>query len=141
MVENDVKSLKPSPDETLKRRRLIKKLMLERGITNREEIRRILENEDGIKVSRQTIYSDIKHVASVSDEELSEFKLDIISILKKNIRDLQDMIDKTDNHKDKVYFMKSLSQLCKDEVQLASSLASGKVTSDKKKEGVNVSFV
>ena len=108
---------------TYDRRKIIKKLMLEKGITNRAEILRILEIEYNIHVSRQTIYKDIAKIASLSDSDIEEFELDIASIYKKNIRDLQDMINKCRDRKEKASLMKTLSQMIKDQHTVLNNIA------------------
>lgn len=124
---NKADGKRPSPDETMKRRIAVKRLMLERGITNRNDIQRILRlehpDEPWMDVTRQTIYKDVKAVASVSEDDLKEFELDIISIYKKNIRDLQRLIDREGDSRVRSQLYRTQSQLIKDQHEMASKIA------------------
>jgi len=138
------KSTRGTPDEITHRRSLIKQMILEEGITNREEIRRRLEAE-GISVSRNTIYSDFKKVATISREELKEFELDIMGIFKKMIRQLEYMIETEEDYSKKATLIRALSTVIKDRHQVASNIAmhgkpESKARRKQEQEEVNISF-
>jgi len=121
-VKKKLRQKKPTAEETLERRRIIKKMVLEDGITNRQEIKRRLADQ-GIEVSILTIYNDFKHIVSVSPTELKEFELDLMKIWKRLILDMQDMIGKEKDFKKKAYLIKTLSTIMRDRHQVASSIA------------------
>jgi hypothetical protein len=120
----------------------VKKLVLERGITSKEEIRRVLKSEFKISVNRQTVYSDFKKIGSISDSDFKDFASEVLETLRKNIQSLQKDIDSCESVKDRAYLMRTLSMLAKDEVGLASSLASGSksVTGGESSGGVQIVF-
>ena len=134
-----------SSSETARRRAIIKKWILEEGLTNRNEIKRRLEEEYGIKVTRQTIYKDFAKVAQFSPDDLKEFQLDIMGLFKKYIHELEILIAKeTDSYK-KAQLIKMLSQVIKDRHSVAASIAAnGEPVAEKKKkekkEDIIISF-
>lgn len=106
-------------------------MVIEEGITNREEIRRRLLAE-GIEVTRPIIYSDIKTIVAISPEELKEFELDVMGEFKKMIHQLDTMITlETDNMK-KAKLIRDKSQVMKDRHAVASSIAQHGKPEDKK---------
>lgn len=137
------KSLRGTPDEISKRRSMIKKWILDEGLTNREEMLRRLKDE-GIVVTRQTVYNDIKAVANISSDELKEFELDIMGQFKKLIRELDIMIAGETDNKLKATLIKTLSTVMKDRHQVAQSIsAHGEPKTKKQKQDtseVNISF-
>jgi len=111
-------------NETERRRKIIRDLMLKRGITNRAEIRRILINEFDLKpVTRQTIYKDIHALARLTSSKIEEFELDIISVYRKMIFDMLTEINNCDDAKDRSSMRKTLSQLIKDQHSVANAIA------------------
>ena len=137
--------VRPHVDETIKRREIIKKWILEDGITNRSEIKRRLKAEYGIDVSRQSIYKDFAAIAKFSSEDLKEFELDIMGLFKKYIREMEVLIEKeTDSYK-KAQLIKMLSQVIKDRHSVAASISiHGKPKESdkqrKKDDEINISF-
>lgn len=105
---------RPSKEETEHRRKLIRDMVLNRGITNRAEIRRNLESEHGIKVTPQTIYRDWKQIAILSPDKVKEFHLDLIGIYRKQIRELDVMIVTERDSTKKAALMRTQSQIMKD---------------------------
>jgi len=121
-------SSKEERESAGRRRKRIKELVLERGITNRNEITRILNIEgDGknwtLPVSRQVVYNDLKYISKISESDLQHFELDIISIYKKNIRELQRLIDLEKDPKVKSQLFRTQSTLIKDQHDMASKIA------------------
>jgi len=114
---------RPSKEETLRRRNIIKDIFFKDNITTAVKIQDILKNKHNIVVDRQTVYKDIKTLGSVGEGELKVFESDILSTLKRNIRELQRMIDEELDVIRKANLMKIMSQLCKDEHSLAASIA------------------
>ena len=114
---------KPSPVETLHRRNLVKKMILDENITNRKEIKHQLKERHGIEVRRETVYNDFKHVAgSLPVEKVKEFHLDLLAIYRKRIREYDDRISKCVSDKDWVVLTKAQSQIMKDMGVVASNL-------------------
>ena len=145
-VERNIGSWRgrPQKEQTDVRRAYVKKLILNEGITNREEIRRRLKADMGIEVTRQIIYNDFKQIAKLSDKELGKFELDIMGIYKRQIMELEGMIDLERDSLKKASLIKTLSQVIKDRHSVANAIAlrgkrfdSGK---KEKKEDVNIVF-
>ena len=117
------KGYKPSRQETDHRRDLIREMVLNRGITNRAEIRRRLESEHGIKVTPQTIYRDWKAVAALHPDKVKEFHFDLIGRYKQRIRELDIMIAKEHDSSKKASLMRTQSQMMKDMGFVSAQLA------------------
>lgn len=137
------KSLRGTPDEIHKRRSLIKKWVMEEGLTNREEMWRRLKDE-GISVTRQTVYNDLKVIAKFTPEDVEGFELDCMAEWKKMIRALSLMIDKETDTKTKARLIKDLSTVMKDRIYSANQMiVEGKPKEKKQKQDtseVNISF-
>lgn len=114
----------PSHERAEYRRGIVKKLMLSKGITNRNEIRRILISEYGFpdNLSRQQVYKDVENIAKLSQEDIEEFKLDITAIYRKIIRDQIDEIEKCSDPKERSQLRSTLSKLMKEQAQVINSM-------------------
>lgn len=135
---------RPTAEQTETRRRFVKKLMLEEGITNREEILRRLKAEMGVVVTRQVIYNDIKQISKLSDKEIGKFELDIMAIYRRQIIELEGMISLERDSIRKAQLIKTLSQLMKDRHSVANAIAVRGKRFDRSKteknEEVNIVF-
>jgi len=114
-----------SPDEVrLERRKIIKMLLMERGMTNREEIRRCLHDEFGFELyNRGTIVNDIKQLAKLKEVDVEEFELDILSEYKRMIRNQRVEIEACTDARERTMMRKALSQLIKDMHSVANQIA------------------
>ena len=114
-----------SPDEVrLERRKIIKMLLMDRGVTNREEIRRLLHEEFGFPLyNRGTIVYDIKQLAKLKEVDVEEFELDILSEYKRMIRNQRVEIEACTDPKERTSMRKALSQLIKDMHSVANQIA------------------
>ena len=122
MSNESIDLRKPSSDRAMYRRGIVKRLMLEKGVTNRAEIRRILKLEYGLDVTRQCIYKDIEAISKLSMEDIEEFELDITSVYKKQIRDQIGEIKHCKDAKLRSDLRKVLSSLMKDQQSVLSSM-------------------
>jgi len=117
-------------DDAVARRRLIKKWVLEEGLTNRSEMQRRLADA-GFVVTRQTVYKDFAKAASFSDEELAEFDLDVMALFKKYIHELEVLIAKEMSSSKKASLIRTLSQIIKDKHTVANNIALRESREDK----------
>ena len=136
---SDLDLTKPSHDRAEYRRAIVKKLMLEKGITNRNEILRILISEYGFpkNLSRQQIYKDVDNVARLSQKDIEEFNLDITAIYRKIIRDQIDEIEKCGDPVERSKLRSTLSKLMKEQSQVLNSMGlkiAGSSSVDKKEK-------
>ena len=65
---------RPPSVETIRRRSIVKRLVLERNITDHKLIRSLLESEFGIVVSTTCVFRDLKNLGGVRVDELREFE-------------------------------------------------------------------
>jgi len=119
---------KPSSEETMKRRQIIKDLVINRGVTNRSEIKRILDLEyPDLSTTRQTIYKDFALVSKISDDEYHNIGSIMLGNWTKMINDQMDDIDSETDRSKRSKMRKDLSQLQKDRLTAANMLHSGSV--------------
>ena len=122
MPNESIDLRKPSSDRAMYRRGIVKRLMLEKGVTNRAEIRRILKLEYNLDVTRQCIYKDIEAISKLSIEDIEEFELDITSVYKKQIYDQIREIKECKDAKMRSDLRRVLSSLMKDQQSVLSSM-------------------
>ena len=136
---------KPSPGETVHRRSLVKKLMLDEGVTSKAEIKHRLESDFGIVVNRQTVHNDFSAVAGgIPSDKVKEFHLDLLAIYRKRIREYDKRIEKCVSDKDWVVLTKAQSQIMKDMGMVAGNLTlieSGRWSGKEKEKKEDVQFV
>ena len=109
--------------ESRKRREIVKKLIVDRGITSKAEILRVLESEFGLKVSRDTLYRDFKHGSMIDESVLQRVELDITSTFREFIAGLKELVDKAESPHDKIAAMKACSQIIKDRQTVLNNIA------------------
>jgi len=118
----------PDGNVTLRRRQVIKELVLKRGVTNRAELKRILDLEyPDLSTSRQTIYKDFKLVSQISDDDYHNFGSVVIGNYVKMINDQMDDIDGEKDASKRSTMRRTLSQLMKDHTTVTNMLHGGSV--------------
>ena len=116
---------KPPVSATEKRRELVRKYVFDKGITSKTEIMKLLEKEHGISVRRETVDGDFKSVTGggIPSSRVVGFHLDLISIYRKRIRELDRMISDMGDVMKKATLMRAQSQIMKDMGQVTRDMA------------------
>jgi arginine repressor len=116
------------------RRRLIKKIINEKGFKGITELRRILLDEYGVSVVRQTLYTDMKYLGAVTEEDFDAISNKIIAGYNAHLQSLNAMVDNSKDEKTKIQAIRAYFQGTKELHELLNRITIRKQREPKKKD-------
>jgi len=120
--------------ETIRRRKLIKKICEETGITNGRELARLLSRDYDIDVSHETVYNDLRFISAFKKGEIRIEKNLIVEKMNKALSDLEDIRDNAVKPSDRIYANRAINMSGKEMLRVLDLLTEVDESVPEKKE-------